>query len=201
MILLQNAQIIGDGVGKALNSMFISGFYSASKVHIVGYSLGGQIAGRVGRYVKAISNGARKIGRITGIDPCNLDIFTLFSIGSVLGVNDATFVDTIKAESVLTGSKDTLGHVNFYVNGGISQSMCDNDIHCSHSMGPKYWAESVKRSNQLSFAAKKCINWVTFLAGNCSSTEPIGYMGASTATTLTGSYYLETNLAPLYSKS
>ena len=193
--------MIGDGVGNALNSMFVGG-YSPSDVHIVGYSLGGQISGRVGRYVKTISSGKRKIGRITGIDPCNLDIFTLVSIGTVLTVNDATFVDTIKAESVITGSQSTVGHVNFYVNGGISQPMCDpTDVGCSHSMGPKYWAESISRPDQLAFAAKKCTNWNEFIASTCSATAPIGYMGASTATTLTGSYYLSTNLVSPYSRT
>lgn len=181
--------------------MFVGG-YSPLKVHVVGYSLGGQISGRVGRYVKSISNGARQIGRITGIDPCNLDIFTLVSIGSVLTVNDAIFVDTVKAESVITGSQNTLGHVNFYVNGGNFQPMCaQTDVTCSHSMGPKYWAESVKRSDQLAFAAKKCTSWDQFNAVSCNSTAPDAYMGASTLTTLTGSYYLATNLVSPYSKT
>jgi hypothetical protein len=57
--LVKNAPRIGADIAKALDEMVKSGFDS-EKLHVVGHSMGGQIAGNIGRKVSF------KIPRITG---------------------------------------------------------------------------------------------------------------------------------------
>ena len=101
--------------------------YSPEKVHIIGFSLGGQIAGIIGRNVFSKSDSQYKIARITGLDPGQLP--PLFgSIIQLLNENDAEFVDTIHTETESFGSRDTVGTVSFWVNGGRVQPMCRSII-------------------------------------------------------------------------
>lgn len=57
-----NARVVGAGVAMALDEMVKSGF-NPEKLHIVGHSMGGQVAGYVGRGV------GFQIRRITGEIP------------------------------------------------------------------------------------------------------------------------------------
>lgn len=101
--------------------------YNPEKVHIIGFSLGGQIAGVIGRNVFRKSSYQYKIGRITGLDPGQLP--PLFeSVLQLLNENDAEFVDTIHTETESFGSRDTVGTVSFWVNGGQIQPMCRSII-------------------------------------------------------------------------
>ena len=101
--------------------------YSPEKVHIIGFSLGGQIAGIIGRNVFSKSDSQYKIARITGLDPGQLP--PLFgSIIQLLNENDAEFVDTIHTETESFGIRDTVGTVSFWVNGGRVQPMCRSII-------------------------------------------------------------------------
>lgn len=99
---------------------------------MVGFSLGGQIVGVAGRYVTVQSNGNIVLGRITGLDPGVVSAVQLVLIEQRLNLNDAKFVDTIHTECASYGSSETLGVVNFWVNGGISQPMCTSMISISN---------------------------------------------------------------------
>jgi hypothetical protein len=94
----------------------------------VGFSLGAQIWGIVGR--KVIENSSKRfiIPRITGLDPGKLPPF---SNTKELNENDAEFVDTIHAETLFFGSATSTGKANFWVNGAISQPMCQNHVELS----------------------------------------------------------------------
>lgn len=89
--------------------------------------MGAQISGLIGRRVIRLSNGRHKIPRITGLDPGQIaPLFGL--IIANLNADDAEFVDVIHAETKSFGSLETVGHANFWVNGGILQPMCKNRI-------------------------------------------------------------------------
>ncbi|CAL8143761.1 unnamed protein product [Orchesella dallaii] len=97
---------------------------STADVHIIGFSLGAHVAGQAGRNVTDLTG--EKIGRITGLDPAGpkspwWDVFTKHHLD--LGPIDADFVDIIHTSDLL-GSERRMGHVDFYVNGGINQPNC-----------------------------------------------------------------------------
>ncbi|EEC11226.1 Ves G 1 allergen precursor, putative, partial [Ixodes scapularis] len=95
------------------------------KVHLVGFSLGAQVAGFAGRsFSRTIG---KKIGRITGLDAAG----PLFeSYGFHVSRHDAQFVDGIHTSAGTNLLKGCLGMVkpygnaNFYPNGGKSQPGC-----------------------------------------------------------------------------
>ena len=103
--------------------MFDAGY---DKFHLVGFSLGAQISGIVGRCVISLSNQKYILPRITGLDPANIPPF--FNIIQVLNAGDAIFVDTVHGETRIFGSKYSLGNASFWVNGGISQPTCRTPI-------------------------------------------------------------------------
>lgn len=85
------------------------------KTHVIGYSLGAHVAGIAGQI------NAKKIARITGLDPATI-MFPKDPNTRGLDRSDAQNVDVIHT-SVL-GFTTPLGHADFYVNGGRTQSGC-----------------------------------------------------------------------------
>jgi hypothetical protein len=63
-----NAELVGRQVGRALISMVTMGT-DPSDIHVIGFSLGAQVAGFIGETFK--SSGL-KLGRITGKTPRNM---------------------------------------------------------------------------------------------------------------------------------
>lgn len=83
-----------------------------NKFHVVGHSLGGQLAGIIGRYVHRKSTGESKLVRITALDPaCPLFYHRLSK-------NDAEFVDIIHTDEFLYNVSKSTGTVDFWPNGG-----------------------------------------------------------------------------------
>ncbi|CAO1406886.1 unnamed protein product [Diamesa hyperborea] len=201
--VFSNIGYIGEAVCQATNLMFAAGL-KPEDLHIVGFSLGAQTAGVIGRCILKTSNGEKFVGRITGLDSAIFDIVSLMITGSRLGQNDAAFVDTIHTNSGGFGGRETYGDVNFWVNGGLLQPSCANSISilaksCSHSLAYTYWAESVRSTDPNIFEAKQCQSWTEFTSNTCNATAPIGYMGLYASNTLRKNYYLSTNLASPYS--
>ncbi|XP_077523497.1 pancreatic lipase-related protein 2-like [Amblyomma americanum] len=93
-------------------------------VHIIGFSLGAHVAGFCGRHFN--STYGFLLGRITGLDPAG----PLFENSNVsLSRTDAEFVDVIhtnagKLERSKLGLNESIGHVDFYPNGGSDQEVC-----------------------------------------------------------------------------
>ena len=138
--------------------------------------------------------------------------------------NDAEFVDTIHTETESFGSRDTVGTVSFWVNGGQIQPMCRSIIPiselkltiiiskyiflfllvaqtCSHLMAPKFWIETIKSPDDYVFPAKQCKNFEEFRRNHCNNSIPLGNMGIFASNELEGRYYLSTNLQSPYSRN
>lgn len=87
------------------------------KFHIVGHSLGAQMAGLIGRNAHRKSEGETQIIRITGLDPA----FPAFypPIGATpINKHDAVFVDIIHTDAWIYGAPKSTGTVDFWPNGG-----------------------------------------------------------------------------------
>jgi predicted alpha/beta-fold hydrolase len=87
----------------------------AKKFELVGFSLGGQLSGYIGRKVKSLS-GNFVVPRIIALEPAILSPINL-------NKNDATFVVTIHTENQFSNPL-IVGHVAFWPNGGVRQPVC-----------------------------------------------------------------------------
>lgn len=189
--------------------------------HLVGFSLGAQVSGLIGRKVIQKSQGKFVIPRITGLDPGKLPKSTKTPI-AYLNAGDASFVDTIHTETLFFASRISVGNSSFWVNGACSQPICKNSfdisknqhrlnhwklIHtisvvglCSHLMAPKYWCESVRSKGKSPvFIASKCESYGDFRVDNCDNAIK-NSMGLFTSQDLNGKFYLETKNASPFSK-
>lgn len=97
--------------------------YSLDRIHVIGHSLGGHFVGFTGKHVwKGLYE---PLGRITGLDPANVNFS--FDLTSENGIrkSDALLVDVIHTEDTGLGSR---GDIDFYPNGGSHpQPGCDTN--------------------------------------------------------------------------
>ncbi|CAH1996714.1 unnamed protein product [Acanthoscelides obtectus] len=134
-----------DPVGKYIAQFILASGVLPEKVHIVGHSLGSQLAGFIGKWVQKLSG--KKIGRITGLDPAG----PRFDYPEAPPTNrlcdtDADFVDVIHTDIQHYGYTPPLGHVDFYPNGGMDQPGCPPrqiDVKCNHGRAVRYFIESM----------------------------------------------------------
>lgn len=117
---------VADAARETLTQLQQRGF-SIGNTHMVGFSFGLLIAGRIGRWFK--TQKAMPFPRITGLEPPNffntIELVYFFSNIERLSKNDATFVDVIHTNVDGFGGKITRGHVDFWPNGGSVQNGCN----------------------------------------------------------------------------
>ncbi|CAG9864882.1 unnamed protein product [Phyllotreta striolata] len=132
-------------IGKYIAEFLVESKVDLKKVHLIGHSLGSQLASFIGKYVKKLSG--TKVGRITGLDPANPCFANPeMSVDERLNPEDAEFVDVIHTDVQLFGYAAPIGHVDFYPNGGGHQPGCPTreiDDNCSHARSTLYFIESL----------------------------------------------------------
>ncbi|XP_065572804.1 lipase member I-like isoform X6 [Artemia franciscana] len=205
-----NTKDVGHEVSK-LVYFLISNGANLSTVHIVGFSLGAHVAGFAAKHFR--KKYGQMLPRITGLDPA-LPSFYEKGASNRLDFTDADFVDVIhtngksSARFVGVGIHNSIGHADFFVNGGDRQTGCrgllDVLTACSHMRAWRYFLESVASADR--FLAVPCPDNPTFKAGlcgdcdrtkrNCSVAIPMGFWTPSTAR---GNYYLSTKRRKPYS--
>ncbi|CRL01709.1 CLUMA_CG014925, isoform A [Clunio marinus] len=170
---------IGKLVGENIFNLVEQKVLELKNFHVVGHSLGGQMAGYIGRWMIALSRGRSKLARITALDPAKpLFYEDLIFLPTHLTFFDAEFVDIIHSDALLLGASVSSGNVDFWPNGGSYQPGCrlTTDHRCDHSRSWKFFAESVA-SFDLKFDAIKCESFEDFKILNCSVKPPLGNMG------------------------
>ncbi|KAF5291388.1 hypothetical protein FQR65_LT01698 [Abscondita terminalis] len=201
----KHTKIVGQYVGKFLSFYHDVGELPISTIHIVGFSLGAHIAGFAGKYL--FERGYEKIPRITGLDPA-LPNF----LQERLTKNDARFVDIIHTDGGKFGIGFSIGHADFYPNGGsyvqpgcevsalINRSNFEQIGYCGHLRAWKLYAESVQ--NHAAFPAIKARKMMD-ARGSDQQLKflPDTVMGFSVDTEARGDYFLLTNGAAPFSKS
>ncbi|KAL0267541.1 UNVERIFIED_CONTAM: hypothetical protein PYX00_009786 [Menopon gallinae] len=162
-----NVPLISNCTSQMIDTMIEEGIFRLEDLHVIGFSLGGQVSGQLSRFLKS---GTLK--RITGLDPA-LPLF----IGNALGkldASDAEFVDVIHTDAGRKGKLERSGHVDFYPNGGYSQIGCIDTENftlsgCNHVRAAYYFAESI--NSDVGFWGIPCGTYVTFYLGFCKADE------------------------------
>ncbi|XP_076290869.1 inactive pancreatic lipase-related protein 1-like [Lasioglossum baleicum] len=180
---------VGAAIANALDQLVAHGL-DCNKVHIVGHSLGAQVAGHVGIHINC------NISRITGLDSAG----PMFYTGRYLKSGDAQFVDMIHTDKGVLGQMYNSADADFLPNGGHRpQPGCpvlpfektkENEEYCNHHRSWRYYAESVL--NPYGFMAIQCANSLQFDIGECNRANVVP-MGYATPTSARGKFYLHTN--------
>lgn len=113
---------IGTYVADVMLKWFDKGL-NDRRLHLIGHSLGAQLAGVIGRDIIRKTNSQRKIRRITGLDPAGPG-FSFASNLPTLDSSDATFVDNIHTNAPVFGVPCPTGHVDFWPNFATVQPGC-----------------------------------------------------------------------------
>ncbi|XP_030567416.1 vitellogenin-1 [Drosophila novamexicana] len=190
-----NTEAIGLYVAQAL--LQLDREYVETSVHVIGHSLGAQIAGSTGRNYKLLTGGSM-LTRVTGLDPANPCFYDGNELTGVRS-GDAKYVDTILSNPGIAGTADSTGDGSFFVQGLAQlKSGCSgvNAASCSHQRAVDYYVESVYPTNTGNFLGRRCENYVDLWTGRtCSNTNPaiMGY-----AATDLGTFYVDANAAEPY---
>ncbi|XP_043510132.1 pancreatic lipase-related protein 2 [Frieseomelitta varia] len=196
---VRNTRTVGPQVARLVNWLDAQGAVSLANLHVIGFSLGAEIAGFMG---KALA--PRKIGRITGLDAA-YPLYMNTGKNGHLTRSDAMFVDVIHTDGGNFGFLSPLGHADFYPNGGtpvqpgcnlesvIQRSMSrlvNQYIVCGHNRAWMLYAESV--TNPFGFSASRCPKWHPSIHVACTWTPDV-FMGFAANSRVRGQFYLRTN--------
>ncbi|XP_034176484.2 pancreatic triacylglycerol lipase-like [Osmia lignaria lignaria] len=185
---VEKIEALGKEIAKVIDQIVEAGV-DGKKIHIIGHSLGAQVAGYIGRNVN------ESLSRITGLDPAG-PLF--YASNPHLSASDADFVDIIHTDAGVLGLALATGTVDFFPNRGsgpqpgctVSELLKGQDELCSHHRSYLFYVESMK--NRHAFVAEKCSNILKFATAQCNSNEKV-IMGYDTPTSANGKFYLVTN--------
>lgn len=162
---------VGKFLGDFIKLMYDNYNINGTNFRLIGHSLGAHISGAVGTEVGG------DIEYIVGLDPAR-PLFFMEYPDRRLDSTDAKFVEVIHTNAGGLGFKSSIGHADFFPNGGTKQTGCKFDIlgTCAHSRAYTYFAESIKSSN---FLSKECTNYEDFQEAKCDQ-NPNTFMGQFT---------------------
>nr|XP_027203451.1 pancreatic lipase-related protein 2-like [Dermatophagoides pteronyssinus] len=175
-----NTQVVGRQIAHLCNEIHKSIKMDPEKFYLIGFSLGGQVAGFGGKWSR--SEYKWKFGRITGLDSAAPSFEG--REGAFLTKDDADYVDAIHTTTggdILAGQlgfTSPYAHIDFYPNGGIvRQPPCPvgTGIACSHKTSVRYYEASLSAQKQCHFIGHPCDNYQNYLDGKCKLKD--GEMG------------------------
>jgi len=212
----RNCIDVGEYLGLCLAELSNSFEVPAENFHLVGHSLGAHVMGKAGR--SFTQSKQQKVGRITGLDPAGprfVDGPILSAIPELfdnkLTKESANFVDIIHTNGDLapcvvctkfrSGALLQIGHMDFYPDGGSSQSGCafgqDAKLGgaCSHGRSVLYFYHSIREPSL--FPALPCDSVSKCNNQQASGNQATSYMGERSAESWDGQsrklFYLKIN--------
>nr|XP_023021819.1 phospholipase A1-like isoform X1 [Leptinotarsa decemlineata] len=137
-------------VGKFIAEFLIASEVPQQRIHIIGHSLGSQLAGFIGKSMFQLTG--KKIGRITALDPAGPKFGRPeMTDDEKMCEKDAEFVDVVHTDIQHYGYTEPIGHVDFYPNGGQHQPGCPplkEDDNCSHARSTLFFIESLWKKTE-----------------------------------------------------
>ncbi|XP_046743816.1 pancreatic triacylglycerol lipase-like [Diprion similis] len=185
---VESAEAVGKRLAITLRQLI--SMLDPRQLHIVGFSLGAQMAAYINKYTIIF-----KVHRLTALDPIGP---SYFAVAKRITSADARFVDIIHTDAFVYGSGYASGGADFWPNQGLRlQPGCpaqyekgsDKDF-CNHRRSWQYFAESVK--NPRAFMAGKASSWGSFVTLTYRKQNLVP-MGFDTPYGTTGLFYLKTN--------
>jgi len=125
-----NVPTVGEEVAKLVKFLIDADVVELPDVHLLGFSLGGHVAGIAGHHFKEIAG--KSLARITGFDPAGPG-FILAGLPRRIDGDDAEFVDCVHSNGGKLGTEHECGHVDFYPNGGRDQPNCNDFWGTAHT--------------------------------------------------------------------
>ncbi|XP_030383958.1 pancreatic lipase-related protein 2-like [Scaptodrosophila lebanonensis] len=182
---VENLPLVSKCLAQLINNLLDRGISQSDQLHIIGFSLGGHVAGQTANYV------TEKLHHITGLDPAKPGFITKPDTER-LDPSDAKLVDGIHTDVLAFGMLGSLGHVDFYPNYGAAQPGCllENPFTCNHNRAPIYYAESIY--SEKGFWGRQCIDGLVGLLDPCSEDTPEALMGYHVSRDARGDYFLRT---------
>ncbi|KAH8298057.1 hypothetical protein KR018_005765 [Drosophila ironensis] len=195
-----NAPIVAECLAQMINHLISSGIYRREDIHLIGFSLGGQVAGMAANFV------TEPLARITGLDPAGPGFMTQLSPNQKLDSSDADFVDIIHTDPFFFSMLPPMGHVDFYPNlDQLNQRGCTyvsnwRFYNCNHYRAAIYYAESI--TSERGFWSQHCGGWFDFFSQRCNhyTNVPHTRMGYFVSEEASGSYFLTTHEASPFAK-
>lgn len=182
-----NIRLIGSMTAHLLNDIAQStGYLGLDHVHGIGHSLGSHLLGYVGYTLQEEFN--ITLGRITGLDPAEPH-FSKSSRPVRLDRSAARYVDIIHTDASQfirggLGISDSIGHVDYFPNGGSNQPGCGKSVvefindekgsffngmkkylSCNHERAHRIFLESI--NPRCSFMSIQCTSFEDFVNGKC----------------------------------
>lgn len=163
---VKNLPTVGNCTAQLLDYMEQNQVMNMRNYNVIGFSLGGQTSGMIGQFKQT------PLPRITALDPakpCFIDAPQQYRLDK----DDANFVSVLHTDALARGVLSAIGHVDFYINGGISQPGCkdpNGEIgSCNHDRAAMYYAESI--TTEKGFYGYQCRDWFAFMSGTCQERE------------------------------
>lgn len=120
---VSNARVAAKAISLLISELITVRKFDPMKIRLIGFSLGAQVAGFVGKQLR----GEQKLAWITGLEPANA-LFQLSSNQGHIYRSDAHYVDIVHtmSGSVFQGFSpmESLGCTDFYPNGALQQVSC-----------------------------------------------------------------------------
>ncbi|XP_078464211.1 phospholipase A1 member A-like [Lampetra planeri] len=170
-LAVQKTREAGRIIANMITTLMVQRGVRAERVHLVGVSLGAHVAGFTGSYFSG------RIAKITALDPAGPK-FSQADPAERLDSSDAAFVDVVHTDGDKFGIRRTLGHVDFYVNGGEDQPGCpkttltggftedmESPVICDHMRAVRLWLSSLRSACEL--RAFPCDSAAALAAGRC----------------------------------
>ncbi|KAL3889396.1 hypothetical protein ACJMK2_001740 [Sinanodonta woodiana] len=192
-----NTRVVGALISQMMYTLDkVAGGSSLARMHLIGHSLGSHVAGYAGERTLGT-------GRISGLDPAG-PLFEWTDPKVRLDPSDALFVDVIHTNANGYGIASSVGHVDFYPNGGKLQPGCldafiniliggqfdkmGEGVACSHMRVVSLFTESINSNCHFqSYPCKSC----TTCGMGCAK---MGYDAPQGNPQ--GNYFLSTNSQP-----
>ncbi|XP_035233644.1 pancreatic lipase-related protein 2-like isoform X2 [Stegodyphus dumicola] len=181
-LAVANTRVVGAEIALLINFLQDSFGVKPESCHIIGHSLGTEIAGYAGERIN-------NLGRITALDPAG-PYFRNVSTMVRLDPSDALFVDAIHTHSSdVEDDKPSrfqpTGHIDFYPNGGQSQpgyptsfvdtflkkgvlAVARNFVVCDHYRAIDYFMATIPNHYGCQPVGVVCDSWERFIDGKCS---------------------------------
>jgi len=185
-----NTRVVGAMIARLVHDLVVTRGANFKDFHMIGHSLGSHVMGYAGKEIQRLDK--VKLGRISGLDPAGP---SFESYGPVVRVDaaDADFVDIMHtdAEALLDagfGTRYSIGHVDFYPNGGQHQPGCPAETYGILSM---ISFEDEKEGGACSHG--RAVDLFGHSINNCRYNPPTGdarcTMGFHTAPSCRGDHY------------